>query len=445
MKKFLILALALVSLSACTVVGPTERAVRYNFGKVDDEVLTAGTHLWIPYFAGTKTLSVNVHAIELQTSSGTKDQQEVTTKVVVNLQLDPSKVVDIVKTYGDEEAVISQVIPQIQEAVNANVSKFSAEEILTKREQLKEAIDHVIKDRAAKYSVIVHDISIKDLQYSPEYARAIEQKQIAEQKSKQAEYDAVKASKEADGAINTARGCISATFGESTKQEVKPVSNEKIRVMVIDTGIASLPETKDYLATTNSAADLDDKNGHGTHIAGIILYGRDMNDPVCSQVELHSCKFYGQSAPHTTENCLKAAKNLKMDVVNFSGGGREKDEAEDAAVKDYPGWLIVAAGNYETNDKGEVTKPAWDISKEFYYPASLNLPNMRVIGNGTSESSRNSSSNFGLFGMIWRNGEGVWSLDPKGGKRRMSGTSQATAIYTHELLKDKCQRLRSAK
>lgn len=237
MKKFLMLALALISLSACTVVGPTERAVRYNFGKVDDEVLTAGTHLWIPYFAGTKTLSVNVHAIELQTSSGTKDQQEVTTKVVVNLQLDPSKVVDIVKTYGDEEAVISQVIPQIQEAVNANVSKFSAEEILTKREQLKEAIDHVIKDRAAKYSVIVHDISIKDLQYSPEYARAIEQKQIAEQKSKQAEYDAVKASKEADGAINTARG-----QAESQKLLRSTITPEILQMRAIEKWDGKFPQ-----------------------------------------------------------------------------------------------------------------------------------------------------------------------------------------------------------
>ena len=77
--------------------------------------------------------------------------------------------------------------------------------------------------------------------------------------------------------------CISATFGESTKQEAKPVSTAKIRVMVIDTGIASLPETKEYLATTNSAADLDDKNGHGTHIAGIILYVMVMNDPVRPQ------------------------------------------------------------------------------------------------------------------------------------------------------------------
>ena len=237
MKNTLLVLLALAVLPACTVVGPTERAVRYNFGKVDDEVLASGTHIWIPYFAGSKTLSVNVHAIELKTSSGTKDQQEVSTTVVVNLQLDPTKVVDIVKTYGDEDAVLSQVIPQIQEAVNANVSKFSAEEILTKREQLKAAIDAVIKERATKYSIIVHDVSIKDLQYSPEYSRAIEQKQIAEQKAKQAEYDAVKAEKEATGAINTARG-----QAESQKLLRATITPELLQMKAIEKWDGKFPQ-----------------------------------------------------------------------------------------------------------------------------------------------------------------------------------------------------------
>lgn len=206
MKEIIGILAILVTMMACTVIGPTERGVRYNFGKVSDEALSSGTHLWIPYLAGSKTLKVNVKALELKTSSGTKDQQEVSTVVVVNLQLDPTKVVDTVRNYGDEDAVFAQITPQIQEAVNANISKFSAEEILTKREALKEAIDKVIKERATKYNVIVHDISIKDLQYSSEYAKAIEQKQIAEQEAKQAEYDAQKATQTAKAAVEIAKG-----------------------------------------------------------------------------------------------------------------------------------------------------------------------------------------------------------------------------------------------
>ena len=236
-------------------------------------------------------------------------------------------------------------------------------------------------------------------------------------------------------------------FSSGSEEVAVPKAEGEIRVMVIDTGIAELPETKPFLSSINSKNDLEDKHGHGTHIAGIILYGRHGDDKVCEQVKLLSCKFYGPEGEklHTTANCFRAAKNMQVDFVNFSGGGRERDEAEERAVKAYPGKIVVAAGNEETDKTGKVTKPAWDISKEAYYPASLNLPNMVVVGNGTRQELRSDSSNYGLPGMVWRDGSAISSLDPKGGKRVMSGTSQATAIYTHELLKKECQRRRSVK
>lgn len=205
MKKYLLLAILVLS-TACTVVSPTERAVRYNFGALSDDVLQPGTHVWIPYVAGSKTIDLRIQKLEIHTSSGTKDQQEVGTSVTLNIQVDAAKVVELVKKFGSEENAIDQIIPMVKEAVNGQVSKYSAKEVLTKRAELKAGIEQEAKDELLKYGIILHTVSVTDLQYSKEYSDAIEQAQIAEQKAKQAEYKTVQVENEAKAAIAKARG-----------------------------------------------------------------------------------------------------------------------------------------------------------------------------------------------------------------------------------------------
>lgn len=198
--------MSLLALSACTVVSPTERAVRYNFGSLSESVLEPGTHVWIPYVAGSKTLDVSIQKLNIETSSGTKDQQEVGTNVTLSIQVEPTKVVQLVKTFGSEESAIDQIIPMVKEAVNSQVSKYSAKEVLTKRTELKEGIEQAAKDELLKYGIILHAVSVTDLQYSKGYTDAIEAAQIAEQRAKEAEYKTLQTENEAKAAIAKARG-----------------------------------------------------------------------------------------------------------------------------------------------------------------------------------------------------------------------------------------------
>lgn len=206
MKTFLVLLAATLGLSACTIVGPGERGVRYNLGKVSEEVMEPGTHLWIPFFSGSYTFDVSIIGVQVKTNAGTKDQQEVNTKAVVNLQIDPTKVVKITKEFGSESALFDALAPILKDSVNATVSKYSAEEVLTKRPQLSKDIETLVKERISDYGVFVHNVSIEDMQYSEEYSQAIERKQIAEQKAKQAEYETQQAEQNAKAAVAKARG-----------------------------------------------------------------------------------------------------------------------------------------------------------------------------------------------------------------------------------------------
>lgn len=250
MKKMLMLVVAMMGLSACTIVSTGERGVRYNFGRVSDEVMTPGTYLWIPYFMGSKTLNVQTHPYEEVLSSGTKDQQEVTNKITINMGVQPEKVVHVVSEYGNDTAVMDRVIPVIRDAVNAVTSRFNAEELLTKRPEVKKEIEELVRERVKDYGVHVQDVSLTDLQYSKEYSAAIERKQVAEQAAKQAEYDTLKATQEAKSRIAEAEGQAKATLAkaraeaEANSLKLKTLTNELIQYEMVQRWNGQLPQVQ---------------------------------------------------------------------------------------------------------------------------------------------------------------------------------------------------------
>ena len=73
-------------------------------------------------------------------------------------------------------------------------------------ELIELGIERSLKPRLAKYGVQVEDVSLIQIGFSPEFTKSIEQKQIAEQDAKKAEYDALRASKEAEAEVNRAKG-----------------------------------------------------------------------------------------------------------------------------------------------------------------------------------------------------------------------------------------------
>ncbi len=189
------------------IVNAGERGVIMKFGKVQNQVLDEGIHPILPIVTSVKRLSVRVQQNTFQSDAASKDLQKITTELAVNWHIDPIGANKVFQQVGDEQQIITGIItPAVSEVLKAATSKKTAEEIITLRTQLKEEIDTNLKKRLATYGLIVDDVSLVNFAFSPEFSKAIEAKQIAEQEAKQAEFSAKKATQEAQAEINRAKG-----------------------------------------------------------------------------------------------------------------------------------------------------------------------------------------------------------------------------------------------
>lgn len=214
---------------------------------------------------------------------------------------------------------------------------------------------------------------------------------------------------------------------------------QEIRVMVVDTGVSrEVKEIKPFLSDKNDILDLVDDHGHGTHVTGLILYGAKLDDKVCDRVKVYSCRGLHPKGYISSVECFRRADELDIHILNFSGGGKEYMPDEVGALRNLIGKtkVVVAAGNDNTN-----------LRKGKYYPASLRLPNMEIVGNGVSEKLKHHTSNYGLEEIIWRLAVKVKSFsafrsvnDRTTQYEWMTGTSQSTAIRTHELVQEECNK-----
>ncbi len=202
-----LLLLALGILKPFTIVKAGERGVVMRFGKVQDTILDEGLHPIIPVVNSVKTLSVRVQKNDIAAEASSKDLQDIKTEVALNWHIDPDRVNTIFQRIGDEEQIIFRIItPAVSEIVKAATAQKNAEEIITKRKEIKQQIDEELKERLSDYGILVDDVSLVNVSFSAEFARAIEAKQIAEQQAKQADFEALKAEKTAQAEINRAKG-----------------------------------------------------------------------------------------------------------------------------------------------------------------------------------------------------------------------------------------------
>ena len=241
---FVALAVFVVASSSFVIINPGQAGVLSILGKAQTGELLEGVHFKPPVVSAVDVYDVTVQKFEVPAQSSTKDLQDLSARFAINFRLDPSEVVTIRRTQGTLENIVSKIIaPQTQESFKIAAARRTVEEAITKRENLKNDFDEALDERLAKYGIIVLDTSVVDLEFSPEFAKAVEEKQIAEQRARRAVYVAQEAEQEAQAEINRAKGRAEAQrlLAETLKAQGGELVLQKDEIEAWKAGGAQLP------------------------------------------------------------------------------------------------------------------------------------------------------------------------------------------------------------
>ncbi|QKQ75927.1 prohibitin family protein [Nostoc sp. TCL240-02] len=237
--------LVILGLNSFIIINPGEAGVISILGKARDGALLEGIHVKPPFISVVDVYDLTVQKFEVPAESSTKDLQNLSARFAINFRLDPIKVVEVRRKQGTLANIVSKIIaPQTQEAFKIAAARRTVEEAITKRSELKEDFDQALGDRLDKYGIIVLDTSVVDLAFSPEFARAVEEKQIAEQRAQRAVYVAREAEQEAQADVNRAKGRAEAQrlLAETLKAQGGQLVLQKEAIEAWKSGGAQMPK-----------------------------------------------------------------------------------------------------------------------------------------------------------------------------------------------------------
>jgi prohibitin 1 len=241
----LLVGALLLGLNSFVVINPGEAGVVSILGKATDGALLEGFHLRPPLISKVDVYDVTVQKFEVPAQSATKDLQDLNASFAINFRLDPDRIVDVRRTQGTLENIVSKIIaPQTQEAFKTAAALRTAEQSITQRSELKRDFDTALKERLSKYDVIVLDTSVVNIRFSTDFAKAVEEKQVAEQRAQRAVYVAQEAEQQAQADINRAQGRAEAQrlLAETLKAQGGDLVLQKEAIEAWRSGGAQMPK-----------------------------------------------------------------------------------------------------------------------------------------------------------------------------------------------------------
>jgi prohibitin 2 len=162
------------------------RGVMTTFGNPSETIYDQGIHYRTPISQEMHLVYVGTNRVDAKVAGSSHDLQTVSLDLALNYHIDPSKAVSIYRDLGNDE--VARVIePAMQETTKAALAHYTAEELITKRDEVNTAVEAAIHNRLAPFGIVAENTALINFEFSQTFNNAIEAKITAQQKALQSE------------------------------------------------------------------------------------------------------------------------------------------------------------------------------------------------------------------------------------------------------------------
>lgn len=209
-----------------------------RFGAVTGRELGPGVALKLPaLIESVVKFDTRVQKQDADASAASNDLQDVQAKLSVNYHLNRGNVSGLYQKVGDdfEEKLLA---PAIQEVFKATTAKFTAQDLIRQRTEVKNEATKALAERLRSYGIIVDSVNLVNFTFGQEFTKAIELSQVAQQQVIKAENDLKRVQVEADQKIAQAKA-----DAESQRQQAQSITAEYLQLKTIEKWNGVYPST----------------------------------------------------------------------------------------------------------------------------------------------------------------------------------------------------------
>ena len=230
----LVIIIALIFAIRCFSFVPTgHTGVVTLFGKVENYTLDSGVHFKNP-FARVIKMDNRIQKESVELSCFSSDIQEVEVVFTLNYQISKEYAMNIYKTIG-KNYFDTAVSPIITESVKTVAARYTAEDLINKRNELAMTIETDMKEKLLAFNIELVSTSIEDMDFTDAFTNAVEEKQVAAQNKLKAETEAAQKVVEAEAEAQIRRVTAEAEAYEILQRaEAEAQANQKLAESITD-------------------------------------------------------------------------------------------------------------------------------------------------------------------------------------------------------------------